>query len=948
MPVGTYRWRGLVHEGISSRFEGVVYSPGDPPWVTSEVSSQWYVRASGRGGWLADHAAPSTLFAAEERIFVGAAVAEAGHSMMALDPEGRKVWGTLWLGQAGADAFAVEGGTLYVAGEGGWLGKWLAINRVDLKTYRTVSNPPELQKQRTDICFVKEKQSDFSGIRGLAVVGRWLVLALSDRGRLALFDKGTAAFVREIPLEKPGGLVALDARTVLAVSGVRVVRLDLETGATQVVVGSRLTEPRGLAVDAKGRVLVTDVAAAEQCVKVFAADGRFERRIGRQGGRREGPFNPEAMGNPTGIGVDARGQVWVAENDTLPKRISAWSADGRLIRDFLGPPGYGGGAALDPRVPGRAYFKGMIFDHKPWPEPGHLRAVSFRPEKHPDLPRQTDYMHVPQDPVYRGDRCYLVHDNGWGAAGVFIGELRDDVLRPAVIFGDLSTLRARWKETHPDFIAKLPANNLGTYLWQDHNHDGQATPDEVSIQPGWRIGSEWGIRAHPTLTLCAQAGRELKLLSPTTVQGELLYDASKAASILLPQIKGIASMSVAPDGNVIVNAGGQQVRGDISNKLLCLDRTGRVLWSYPNPFPSNTHASPRPEMGDIQHTLSFEGFAEAGTERVFQLGSNKGSRYLFTTDGLFVAELFRDIRLASGLHSIHQVERGQALQDYNLGDEVFGGWLGSGVDGKVRQILGKEHCGIFEVHGLDRVRRLKGGTIALTKMASAGASVATAVRPIQVLFGGLPRDWKTQHPYALPVDHPQARFALAADDKGLTLGIEVTDASPFLNHGEDPAELCRSGDAVDFRIATRPEGSAQRTTAAEGDMRFVIAMFRDRPVVVRYRYVVPGSKAPREFVSPTGRVTVDAIDVLPETQARVTSERTADGYRLMISLTWAAFDLQARPEASLRGDIGVISSDPDGRRVVAREYYFDKGSREVSDLPSEIRVNPSQWGLLRF
>jgi FlgD Ig-like domain len=355
VPAGTYGWRGLVHQGISSHFDGVVYSPGDPPWVTSEVSSHWYVRASGRGGWLADHVAPSALFAAEERIFVGAAVAEAGHSMMALDPDGRKVWGTLWLGQAGADAFAVEGETLYVAGEGGWLGKWIAINRVDLKTYRTVANPPELQKQRTDICFVKEKQSDFSGVRGLAVVGRWLVLALSDRGRLALFDKGTAAFVREIPLEKPGGLVTLDAHTVLAVSGVRVVRLDLDTGATQEVVGSHLTEPRGLAVDTTGRLLVTDVAAAEQCVKVFAVNGTFERRIGRQGGRREGPFDPEAMGNPTGIGVDARGQVWVAENDTLPKRISAWSADGKLIRDFVGPPGYGGGAALDPRVPGRAY-----------------------------------------------------------------------------------------------------------------------------------------------------------------------------------------------------------------------------------------------------------------------------------------------------------------------------------------------------------------------------------------------------------------------------------------------------------------------------------------------------------------------------------------------------------------------------------------------------------------
>ena len=77
-------------------------------------------------------------------------------------------------------------------------------------------------------------------------------------------------------------------------------------------------------------------------------------------------------------------------------------------------------------------------------------------------------------------------------------------------------------------------------------------------------------------------------------------------------------------------------------------------------------------------------------------------------------------------------------------------------------------------------------------------------------------------------------------------------------------------------------------------------------------------------------------------------ERQAESYRLTLSLTWAALGLAARPSQTLRGDVGVIFSDPTGRRAVAREYYFDPASREVSDLPSEIRVNPGQWGELRF
>ncbi|HUW32505.1 MAG TPA: FlgD immunoglobulin-like domain containing protein [Planctomycetota bacterium] len=948
---GTYRWRGLVHGEITSHFAGVIYSPGDPPWVTSEVAAQWYVRPSGRGGWLSDHGAPLRVFAAGERIFLGAAVAEAGHSVMELDPDGRKRWGTLWLGQAGANALAADGGILYVAGEGGWLGKWLAINRVDLRTYRYVPNPPDVQKQRTDICFVKEKQEDFSGIRGLAVAERYLVLSLTDRGRLALFDRESAAFVRNIPLERPGGLVTVAGQEILAVSGGRIVRVNLETGAASPVVVEQLIEPFGLAVDPAGAVYVSDVAPAEQCVKVFAADGTFQRRIGRPGGRHEGAFDPQAVANPTGIGVDGRGRVWVAENDYLPKRISVWSTDGDFVRDFIGPPLYGGGAALDPRVPGRAYHKGMVFDWQPWPQPGRLRAVSFHPEAHPDLPIDLSHDRVPQFPAYHGGRCYLVHDNGWASGGMFIGELRDDVLRPAVIFGDLASLRKRWQERYPEFVASLPAGNAGTFLWLDADSDGRAIPDEVAIQPGWRVGSEWGFRAYPTLTLCARDGSTIKLLSPLARKDKLVYDPSAAATVPLPAAKGIVSMIVDPDGNPILNFGGTGVRGDKTNKLAGLDPQGRVRWTYPNPYPTNTHSSPRPGVGDILHTLDVEGFADAGakTGQIFQLAGNKGCRYLFTADGLFVAETFPDIRLAPGLHSVRQVERGQALQGHNLGDEVFGGWFGRAGDGKIYQILGKEHCSIFEVHGLETIRRLSGGTFSITAAAPAVAAGGSApAEPVSVLLGGIPHDWRERQAYAFSAGSPLAWFSMAAADNGLSLAIEVKDDSPFANHGQDPAELCRSGDAIDFRLATRPGAPSGRTDAAVGDLRFIATMLQDRPVVVRYRYVVPGTTAPREFVSPTGRVTVDAIDILPDDQARIHVERQEGGYRLRMTLAWAALNLDGRPQGTLRGDVGVIFSDPSGQRAVEREYYFDTGSREVSDLPSEIRIRPAQWGPIRF
>lgn len=62
---------------------------------------------------------------------------------------------------------------------------------------------------------------------------------------------------------------------------------------------------------------------------------------------------------------------------------------------------------------------------------------------------------------------------------------------------------------------------------------------------------------------------------------------------------------------------------------------------------------------------------------------------------------------------------------------------------------------------------------------------------------------------------------------------------------------------------------------------------------------------------------MDAIDVLTEARVRVASEKNTGGHCLMILLTWAAFDLQARPKENPGRRMCVIVSDTDGRRGVA-------------------------------
>ncbi len=94
VPAGTYRVRGLAHDGIRMRYEFPVYSPGTPPWKTRD----------GSGGWLADHSPPAdVLFLPEggppqvrgrSRLLVCSTSGESGEEFVWLDEDGRRLYGT--------------------------------------------------------------------------------------------------------------------------------------------------------------------------------------------------------------------------------------------------------------------------------------------------------------------------------------------------------------------------------------------------------------------------------------------------------------------------------------------------------------------------------------------------------------------------------------------------------------------------------------------------------------------------------------------------------------------------------------------------------------------------------------------------------------------------------------------------------------------------------------
>ena len=953
---GEYRWRGLVRGEIESRYLGSFYSPGDPPWRTMSQSYRYNLHFTGAGGWLSDHCPPLCVAACGEDVFVGAQMAEAGCAMIRVDAAtGCKVWGTSMVALSGASAFARDGDTLFIAGEGGWTKDKFCIIRINLNTYGFVPNPDDVAKKRgganihqqRSSAFVLERQSDFSGVRGMALTPNEIVVSLADKGgRIVCFSRETAEFTREIALPGAGQLATAPEGTIWAACEKGVVRVIKTTEYTEHTeskpsvysVSSVVNNPRGLAIDHVGNFCVSDVSPDRQCVEVFSPTGEHLRTIGVPGGRHEGKFNPMAMSNPVSLCIDAKGLLWVAENEVRPKRVSVWNpTTGKLVRDYVGTPYYGGGGSLDVGD-GFAYYDGMRFKLAPDLSGATLDAILYRPEEHPDVPRRGNY--APSVVRKWQGRTFLVSDTGaWSK--VFIGEVVGDSLVPRVITGDMVVTNSAGK-----------SKTVGAFFWED----GKRTECE-----GLRAGTIWSARVGSGMEIFMRIPTPkndwqtdaLAILRPDE---NLRYDFAKMQRIEMPDaLRGmIYSCTMTPNGKVIVvNAGRNHGRGE--NVIAAISAAdGRLLWTYPNPYPSNGHNSPLPDMGDLRHTCGFEGWAG----KFFQLNGNKGTRYLFTNDGLFVAELFGDQRLSPSQYSLHEVKRGDVISGYSLNSECFGGWLGSSTDGTALQIVGKNSLSICEVAGLDGVRRLAGGKIVLAKSPPPKTALPPSAQGPTVVMDcggfGFQRGWQDAVLRAFPEDNvAEAAFGISRSGGApgpLRLFVKVRDASPWVNGGNDPEVLFKSGDCIDLRWAADTKANPKRRTPAAGDIRLLFVP-DGKGGVVAVKYVfVDSSIAPdarRSFTSPTGTAYVDRVEQVP---VKANVVKTKDGYEFTADIPWGILGENGKPARgeTRRADVGVLFGDTDGSTTVRRAYLFDRESQIVSDLPSEVRVCPANWGNVSF
>ena len=274
------------------------------------------------------------------------------------------------------------------------------------------------------------------------------------------------------------------------------------SGKPETIIASGLEDPRHVAVDASGNILITDRGTAHQ-VKRFTSAGKLIGTIGKPGEPAIGPYDPLHLNNPSGVAVDSQGRMWVAEADNYPRRVSLWSAKGELVRAFYGPTEYGGGGVLDPQDRSRFFYKGLEFKLDWQTGTDQLVRVFCRPDPllhghygnySPDTPLYPlqSRAGTPARPTNAGRRyftsCYT-HNPTNGDDVAFLWLDGEKQARLVAGLGNAHSwpvlreaeFRSRWPQGSKPEEENPRPESLATFSWTDANNDGRPQPAEVQF-----------------------------------------------------------------------------------------------------------------------------------------------------------------------------------------------------------------------------------------------------------------------------------------------------------------------------------------------------------------------------------------------------------------------------------------------------------------------------------
>jgi hypothetical protein len=614
-----------------------------------------------------------------------------------------------------------------------------------------------------------------------------------------------------------------------------------------------------------------------------------------------------------------------------------------------------------------------------WQEPGgHYKR--YGASQSPDLP------------IYAGTHKYFTNaynidpTSGSPVVGLWID--KDGVALPVAAFG-----RVDWWPllATPPFHTRLlqaasrfatpgkPANLSDfTFIWSDRNDNHIVDPEEVTIAPG------------PVHTVTLSDGLEFVTDAATSYKpasftsgGAPLYDLNRrnvlSAGTQKPASSGGGQVLPTHGSWTVLTTGAKP----FAPESLAGAENGVARWAYPSLWPGlhASHNAPSPDHpGELIGTTRLLGPAfqlkNAKDIELWAVNGNKGTIYLFTSDGLFVTTFFQDSRLPSASWSKHsRAVRGMSVSDLTTGEENFWPSLTQTTDGQVYVVT--NFPAIIRVDGLDTLQRLPSQTISVTpqileqaksyfgsnELARQETTAQTAVLTVPVsdtperLDGNLSAwdskqfvviDRRSNHVGNSGRADQEPTAAMRIAGNRLYVALKTGDPYALENSGTSWQNLFKTGGALDLMLSTDPNSDPHRKSPVAGDIRLLVCLVKGKPTAVLYRPVANrGSKNGVLFESPLRSLRFDDVeDVSSSVQVAIgtkaaTNVGTGD---FEVAIPLSILGLSPVPGETLRGDVGLLRGD--GLRTTQRVYWSNKATGLVSDIPSEASLTPQLWGTL--
>ncbi len=527
-----------------------------------------------------------------------------------------------------------------------------------------------------------------------------------EPGEFVVLDANTGKLIKRWPFPGGGAIRAIDEHLVYVIqNGAHIAAVDPTTGQTKPFIAKALNAT-GLTTDATGNIYASLDAGAMQVV-VFDSKGKEIRRIGRDGGRQEiGAWQPDGMLYPAGVAVDKDGKLWVMERDRYPKRVSVWSlADGKLVKDFFGPPHYGNsGAAINPRDPNLMVSVGC--EWRLDPKTGKSVCLGTFDREYSDFAAFREG---------KNGKLYLFAQSGkYGMGSLKIFERVGDA--HYVKLAELYT-----HGTEPEFRSGRGTTTMWTDsgLLKDRN-ETQARPGALRV-----TGSNgWSLNLGPDMTLYVFDNVDQKLkampIDGFTKTGAPKYDLTKLKDLPPAISDGYEpGMSCAAQRRQHKNP--HQPPQEKSSGLYlwtCFDlASGKELWTYPNPYfqVHGSHNAPAADPGLFRGAYGAVGTANApGVGDMWIINGNLGEWGVLSSDGFYVTRLFNGNVFDWKWPAAATPGADMTNLPPGSGGEDFGGSATQGDDGKIYIQAGKCATWNLELTGIEKTVVIPGSQITLT------------------------------------------------------------------------------------------------------------------------------------------------------------------------------------------------------------------------------------------